>query len=92
MSYKIDASDSNNLSQKILDERETRKRLLAHGRLVGCEKDMILLFEKFDKMMRNCKNEKERADISALGCVELHNLLGNSGQLYVNNKLVLDKD
>ena len=53
---------------------------------------MIFLFAKFDKMMRNCKNEKERADISALGCVELHNLLGNSGKLYVNNKLVLDKD
>lgn len=85
---KIDTSNPNNLSDKVLGEKETRKRLLTHARLVGCEKDMLLLFAKYDKLMRNCTNEKERTDIAALGAVEVYRLLGGGGELYVNNQLV----
>jgi hypothetical protein len=85
---KIDGANPENLSGKILEERETRKRLLTHARLVGCERDMLLLFAKYDKMMRTCSNEKERADMAALGCVEMYKLLGGGGELYVNNQLV----
>jgi len=88
MSYKIDASDPNNLSDKVLSERETRRRLLTHARMVGCEKDMLLIFAKYDKLMRNCTNEKERADISQLGAVEVYRLLGGGGELFINGQLV----
>lgn len=85
---KIDATDEGNLSNKVLAERETRRRLLTHARLVGCEKDMMLLFAKYDKLMRNCTNDQERFDMSKLACVEVYKLLGGGGELYVNGQLV----
>lgn len=88
MSYKIDASDSDNLSNKVLNERETRRRLLTHARLVGCEKDMMLLFAKYDKLLKNCTNDKEREDISKLGAYEVYKLLGGGGELYIDGQLV----
>jgi hypothetical protein len=88
MSFKIDASDPKNLNNKVLSEQETRPKLLKHARLVGCEGDMKLLFEKYDKLLRNCTNEQERQDISKLGCYEIYRLLGGGGELYVDGKLV----
>jgi hypothetical protein len=85
---KIDLSDQDNLSKKVLEERETRRRLLTHARLLGCERDMLLLFAKYDKLLRNCTNEKERTDIAKLGAVETYQLLGGGGELYVDGQLV----
>lgn len=89
MSYKINADDPNNLSSKVLEERETRKRLLNHARTLGFEKDMMILFAKYDKLLRNCTNDKERSDIAKLGAVEAYKLLGGGGELYVNGQLVM---
>jgi hypothetical protein len=88
MSFKIDASDPKNLSNKVLSERETRRRLLAHAREVGCEGDMKILFDKYDRLLRNCTNDKERQDISKLGNYEMYILLGGGGELYVDGNLV----
>lgn len=85
---KIDADNPDNLSQKVLQEKETRRRLLSHARLNGCERDMLLLFAKYDGLMRNCTNEKERDDIAKLGAVEVYKLLGGNGELYVDGQLV----
>ena len=85
---KIDASKPENISNKVLDERETRKRLLMHARMLGFEKDMLLLFAKYDKLLRNCSNEKERSDIGKMGAYETYKLLGGNGELYVNGALV----
>ena len=92
MSDKIDMTDPNNLSNKVLEERETRKRLLSHARRVGCEKDMLILFAKADNLLKNCTNEKERLDIAKLFVVETYRLLGGGGELYVNNQLVCKDD
>lgn len=86
---KIDATDPNNLSSKVMAERETRKKLLSHARMMGCEKDMLLLFAKYDKLMRNCTNDKERQDIGKMGSVEVYRLLGGGGELYINGQLVI---
>lgn len=88
MSYKIDMTDAANVSNKVLPERETRKRLLKHARIVGCEGDMKLLFDKYDRLIRNCTNDKERADMAKMGCVEMYNLLGRGGELYIDGELV----
>jgi hypothetical protein len=85
---KIDASDPNNLSNKVLQERETRSRLLTHARQLGCEREMLLLFAKYDKLLRNCTNEKERSDMAKLGAVDMYRLLGGGGELYVDGQLV----
>jgi len=92
MSYKIDATDPKNLSNKVLPEKETRFRLLKHARLVGCEGDMRLLFEKYDKLLKNCTNEQERQDIAKLGAYEIYRLLGGGGELYVNGEMVAKDD
>lgn len=92
MSYKIDASDPNNLSNKVLPEHESRKRWLTHARLVGCEKEMLLLFAKYDKLLRNCTNDKERQDIAKIGVVEFYRLLGGGGKLYVDGQLVINNE
>src|SRR5271165_873873 len=91
----IDATNPDNLSDKVLAERETRKRLLTHARLAevergvkGLEKAMMLLFAKYDKMMRTCSNDKERMDMGKLGAIEMYRLLGGGGELYVNSELV----
>ena len=86
---KIDASDPGNLSNKVLSEKETRKRILKHARLIGFEQDMLKLWEKYDNLLRNCTNEKERADIAKLGAVETYRLLGGGGELYIDGQLVM---
>lgn len=88
MSFKIDASKAENLSDKVLDERETRKRLLTHARMIGCEKEMLILLNKADTLLKNCTNEKERLDIGKLFILEIYKLLGGGGELYVNGQLV----
>lgn len=85
---KIDLTNPDNLSNTVLQEQETRRRILGHARWMGCEKEMLLLFAKVDKLMRNCTNEKEREDIAKLGAVEVYRLLGGGGELYVDGQLV----
>src|ERR1700759_3213460 len=89
---KIHASNPDNLSKKVLNERETRSRILKHARLVGMEKDMLILFAKFDKLMHNCTNEQERAHIAQLGAYEVYRLMGGGGELYVDGQLVAKDD
>lgn len=85
---KIDATNPDNLNGKVLDERETRKKLLSHARFVGCERDMLLLFAKADKAMRNCTNEKEKQDLGKFFAVDVYRLLGGGGELYIDGQLV----
>jgi len=84
----IDLTDPNSYSNKVVPEQETRRRILTHARLVGCEKEMMLLFIKADKTMRTCRNEAERKDISKLFNVEVYKLLGGGGELYIDGELV----
>lgn len=86
--WQIDATNPNNLKNKVLSEQETRKRLLTHARMVGCEGDILKLFAKYDSLIRNCTNEKEKKDIGKLASVEIYKLLGGGGELYVDGQLV----
>lgn len=85
---KIDATNPDNLNNKVLRERETRTRLLKHARLLGCEREMLMLFAKADNTMRNCTNEKERLDMGKLFVIETYRLLGGGGELFINGELV----
>jgi hypothetical protein len=91
----IDATNPDNLSDRVLSERETRKKLLTHARLAevdrglkGIEREMLMCFAKYDRLMKNCKNAQEKADIAALGAVEIYTILGRGGELFVNGQLV----
>ncbi len=73
---------------RVAAERETRKKLLSYARNMGFEKEMLILFAKYDNLMRTCKNDKEREDIRKLGAFEVYKLLGGGGELYVDGQLV----
>lgn len=88
---KIDMTNVNNLNGKVLGEQESRNKWLSHARAYGCEKEMLLLFAKYDKLLRNCSNEKERKDIGKLGAIEAYNLFDSYGKLYVDGQLVIDR-
>lgn len=85
---RIDLSDPNNLSNKVLSEKETRQKLLLKARAEGYEKDLLLIFAKYEKLMKNAKDDKERKDIAKLGAFEVWKLVGSGGELYVDNELV----
>jgi hypothetical protein len=37
---------------------------------------MLILFGKFDKMLKNCTDEAKRKDIGKIGAIEVYKLLG----------------
>jgi hypothetical protein len=88
----IDATDPNNLSNKVMPEQETRRKILHHAKQVGCEGDILKIFAKYDKLMRNCTNDKERNDIGKMGAVEIYRMLGGGGELYIDGQLVCKDD
>lgn len=88
MSYKINAADPKNLSNKVLPEKETRRRLLLRARENGNEKEVMMIFDKYDKLLKNCTDEQERKDIAHLGAFEIYTALGRGGELYVDGQLV----
>ena len=45
-------------------------------------KDIVLLFEKYDKLIRLCKNDKEVKDMREMGVLELYRLMSSRTSLY----------
>jgi hypothetical protein len=74
--FLFDSTNLNDLSNKISDEKETRKKFLTAARWAGRERDMLLIFGKYDKMRRECDNEDKKRDISKIGAIEVYKLLG----------------
>ena len=89
---RIDLTDPDNLSDKVLDEQTSRGKWLARARAEGYEKDMLLLFAKYDRLMRLATDPKERADIAKMGVLEVYKLMGAGGKLYVDGQLVYDDE
>jgi hypothetical protein len=78
----LDLENPDSFSQKPLSEQETRARLLGYARQGGFEKELLLLFAKYDKLLRLCPDEKEREDIKKLGVAEFYQLLYSAGRVY----------
>jgi len=89
---RIDLTDPNNLSDKVVDEQTSRRKWLMKARQEGYEKDMLLLFAKYDRLMRLATSDKEKADIAKLGVLEVWKLMGGGGSLYVDGQLVVKDD
>jgi len=78
----------------LVDEKEYRKRLLGEARFKGCEIEMRMIFDKFDKMLLTCRNKQEAEAIGAMGVMEISKLLdstdvGVGGALLINNKVAI---
>jgi len=76
------------ISDKVLDEKEYRRRILNMARDIGCLREMLILFNRIDSQMRNCRNDQERKDIAKLGVVEVYKLFGSRGSLEVDGQVV----
>jgi hypothetical protein len=74
---KIDSDNPDDVSEKITSEKETRRKFLTVARWAGRERDMMLLFAKFDKLQRETNDPEKMKDIAKIGAVEVYKLLGD---------------
>lgn len=83
---------------KVLNERQYRTNLIREAKIKGCEKELRLVFEKYDNLLRNCTNSQEREHIGMLGVLEVSRLLdnghvGKGGCVTVNGQVIIaDED
>lgn len=75
-----------------LNETDTRTRLLSQARQLGCEIDLKQLFERYDKLLKNCADPIARRQISLMANVELHKLLDFRNPLVVQGIEILPGD
>lgn len=77
---------------KIANEMQMRRGILATARAWGCEKDVLKIFERYDRLLKNCTNPTERYQIGVMGAAEVHKLLGCRGPLVIDGIEVLQGD
>lgn len=73
----IDSTNEADLSNKVTDEKETRRKFLTVSRWAGRERDMLMLFAKFDKLQRETSDPEKKRDIAKVGAIEVYRLLGD---------------
>lgn len=73
----IDSDNPDDLSSKVSDEKDTRRKFLTVSRWAGREKDMLLLFAKFDRLQRETNDADKQKDIAKIGAIEVYRLLGD---------------
>jgi hypothetical protein len=76
----------------VIPERDYRLRLIEEAKWKGCEVELLQLFDKWDKVMRNCTNEEELKAMGKLGVLEVSNLLdgrylGRGGNLIIGGEV-----
>lgn len=86
----IDLSNPDELSNNVTGEKETRRKFLQVSKWAGRERDMLVLFAKYDRLMRETNDEAKRKDISKYGAIEVYKLLGECfASLKSSNALVI---
>lgn len=86
----IDLNNPEEISSRVTEERETRRKFLQVAKWAGRERDMLILFGKFDKLMRETNDESKRKDLSKYGAIEVYKLLGECfASLKSNGALVI---
>ena len=78
---------------KIDSEEKTRKSILHSAmRFYGPEgaRQVALHFDKYDKILKACGNESERAHIKKLAIMELHQMMQFKDGLSINGVDLLD--
>lgn len=78
--------------KNVRNEADSRKNILADAKVFGCLPEVIKCFERYDRMLANCKNESERKDISIMGSAEIYRIMGLKGGLSVDGKDIIPSD
>lgn len=76
----------------IKSEKEFRKDIITLAKKLGCDIEIKQIFDKFDVLLKNCKNLEERKQIAALGAIEIHKFFGCRGGLTINGVEVIPAD
>ena len=71
------------------NEQKSRADLFATARELGCEQEVKLILEKYERAMLKCTNDQEREHIAITGLAEIHKLMGVRGPLVVNGREIL---
>lgn len=75
-----------------LSENETRKKYFDLAKSLGCEQELIQIFQRYDNLLKNCSNLVERHQIAVLANVEVHKLFNFRDPLIVRGQEVLPGD
>lgn len=76
-------------NNKVLPEHEVRKRILETAERLGCKKDILQIFNKYDNLLKDCKNEEEKKQISTMGSAELYRFFHCTSGLQINGSEVI---
>lgn len=74
--FHMDSTNPDDVSNKVTDEKETRRKFLTVSRWAGRERDMLVLFAKFDKLQKGTNDPERQKDIAKVGAIEVYKLLG----------------
>lgn len=79
----------------VLDEKTYRGNLRMIARGMGCELDLLQIFDKYDRYLHNCTSQNEKEAIAKMGTIEISRLfdnndIGNGGKLTLNGKTLIE--
>lgn len=76
---------------KIASEAEFRHKIIDRAKWMGCQEDVIRIFQKYDQLLKYCTNEAERKNIQYLGVCEISKYM-DCVSLTINGELIYDND
>lgn len=76
----------------VMAEADTRKIILQTARNIGCEIEIRRIMEQTDRLLANCTNEQERAEIQKFGILMMDRVFTGGSKradvLEINGKKV----
>lgn len=75
-----------------LTENETRKKYFEFAKSLGCDQDLIQIFNRYDRLLKNCTNVTEKHQIAIMANVEVHKLFSFINPLIVAGQEILSGD
>ena len=78
-----------------LSEADTRQNIFAdccyyYG--PEAERQLRMIFDKWDKLLSQCRNEEERKHIKVLAITEVHQMMRYPDGLSVGGKIIIDAE
>lgn len=80
------------MAEKITPEKKFRKHILTMAKNYNCEYDIKRIMQRYDELLKNCKDAKEREQIGIMGIAEIHKFFHMRGALIVNGQVVIPAD
>lgn len=80
------------VSSKPLSEQETRKKMLALAKSRGCLVELKMIFDRYDRLLKEHADPQSRKQIAIMANVEVHKLLDFANALVVNGVEVIPAD